>query len=171
MEDLTLSKNIETLKKYDASFKKMLRIVVLLNDNYSKGTEIGNISDGCIAEFLDECEFESSEDLYLDIENTQVKNAKWKNTKDFRLNKIITLVYSTIMDFADSKFEIKTVVTKSFFSNIRDLIYGGYVIHHSHVTCKVIRYAHNVCNKKIREIIISFLYSHIICLVSTCSLF
>ena len=51
-EDLT-SENTETRKKYDASFKKMLRIVVLLNNNYSKDTEVGDISDDCIAEFID----------------------------------------------------------------------------------------------------------------------
>ena len=70
LEDLTLSKNIEILEKYDASFKKILRIVVLLNHNYSKDTEVGGISDDCIAEFIDEYEFKSFEDLYLDIENT-----------------------------------------------------------------------------------------------------
>ena len=48
----------------------MLRIVALLNDNYSKDTEVGDISDDCIAEFVDKYEFESFEDLYLDIENT-----------------------------------------------------------------------------------------------------
>ena len=119
-EHLTLSKNIETLEKYGASFKKMLRIVVLLNDNYSKDTKVGGISDDCIAEFIQEYEVESFEDLYLDIENTQVKNAKWEYRKDFRLNEIITFVYSTIMDFPENKFEIKTVVTKDFFSNVRD---------------------------------------------------
>ena len=84
----------------------MLRIVVLLNDNYSKDTEAGDISNGCIAEFIDEYEFECFVDLYLDIENTQVKNAKWENRKDFKLNKIISFVYSTIMDFAHNIFEI-----------------------------------------------------------------
>ena len=98
----------------------MLRIVVLLNDNCSKDTKVGDISDDCIAEFIEEYEFESFEDLYLDIENTQVKNAKWEYRKDFRLNEIITFVYSTIMDFPDNKFEIKTVVSKYFFSNVRD---------------------------------------------------
>ena len=48
------------------------------------------------------------------------------------------------MDFPDNEFEIKTVVTK-------DLIYGGYVIPHSHVTGEVIGYTHDFCNKKIRE--------------------
>ena len=45
------------------------------------------------------------------------------------------------MDFRRSKFEIKTVVTKEFFNNGGDLIYGGYVIHHSHVTGGIIGYA------------------------------
>ena len=55
------------------------------------------------------------------------------------------------MDFSDNKFETKTVDTKDFVSNVRDLIYGGYVIHHSHVTGEVIGYAHDFCNKKMRE--------------------
>ena len=143
----------------------MLRIVVLLNDKYSKGTEVGDIFDDCIAEFIDEYEFESFEDLYLDIENTQVTNAKWENRKDFRLNKIITFVYSTVMDFPDKKFEIKTVVTKYFFSKVRDLIDGGYVIHHPHVTGEVIGYTHYFCNKKIRENYSLIPVLHIICLV------
>ena len=76
------------------------------------------------------------------------------------------------MNFPDNKFEIKTVVTKYFFSNVRDLIYGGYVIHYSHVTGEVIGYAHHFCNKKIREIhnLNPVLYLNI-CLVLTFSLF
>ena len=74
---------------------------------------MGDISGDCKAEFIDEYEFESFEDLYLDIENTQI-NAKWENRKDFRLNKVITFVYSTIMDFPDNKFEIKTCHQRFF---------------------------------------------------------
>ena len=55
------------------------------------------------------------------------------------------------MDCPQNKFEFKTVVTKEFFNNIKDLIYGGYVIHHSHVTGEIIGYLHDLCNKKIRE--------------------
>ena len=83
----------------------MLRIVVLLNDNYSKDTEMGGISDDYIAEFIDEYEFESFQDVYLNIENTKCKNVKWENRKDFRLSKIITFVYSTIMDFPDNNLK------------------------------------------------------------------
>ena len=81
----------------------------------------------------------------------RLKNAKWEDRKYFKLNNTITFVYSSIMDFPQNKFEIKTVVTKEFFNNVRDLIYGEYVIHHSHVTGEIIGYTHDFCIKKIRE--------------------
>ena len=51
------------------------------------------------------------------------------------------------MNFPQNKFEIKAVVTKEFFNNVRDLIYGGYLIHHSHVTGEIIGYAHDFAIK------------------------
>ena len=51
-EELKLSKNISTLEKYHQAFKKMLRIVVLLNTNYAKGSDVEDISDDCMIEFI-----------------------------------------------------------------------------------------------------------------------
>ena len=48
---------------------RLKKIVVLLI-NYLKDAGAGDISDDCIAGFLDEYEFDSFEDLYLNIENT-----------------------------------------------------------------------------------------------------
>ena len=58
-----------------------------------------DISDDCIIEFINEHGFESFGDLFLEIENTQVKNAKLGDRKNFKLNKIITFVFCSIMDF------------------------------------------------------------------------
>ena len=55
------------------------------------------------------------------------------------------------MDFPENKFEIKTAVTKNFFNSVKNLLLSSYVIHHSHVTGKVVDYAHDFCNKKLRE--------------------
>ena len=55
------------------------------------------------------------------------------------------------MDLLDNKFKIKNVVTKNFFKNLRNLLYGSHVIHHSHVTGVIIGYVHDFCNKKVRE--------------------
>ena len=55
------------------------------------------------------------------------------------------------MDFPQNKFEFKIVVTKEFFNNVKDIIYGGCLIHYSQVTGEIICYAHDFCNKKRRE--------------------
>ena len=55
------------------------------------------------------------------------------------------------MDFPENKFEIKTVVTETFFKSVRNLLYGTYVIHHYHVTGEIVGYAHDFCNKKLRK--------------------
>ena len=55
------------------------------------------------------------------------------------------------MDFPDNKFEIKTVVTKKFFSSVNHLLFGSYVIHHSHVTGEIAAYARDFFNKKLKE--------------------
>ena len=126
--------------------------MTLLNTNYSRESDIEDISVNSIAEFVDEMNFDSFSELFLEVENTEIKNIKWENRKDMSLNKLITLVYCSIMNFLEKKFEIKTVVTKNFFNGVKDILFGSYVIHHSHVTGKIVGYAHDFCNKKIREI-------------------
>ena len=81
----------------------------------------------------------------------KLRRQSGKIEKDMKLNKIITFVCSSIIDCPQNKFEFKTVVTKEFYNNVKDLIYEGYVIHHSHVTGEIIGYLHDLCNKKIRE--------------------
>ena len=55
------------------SFRKMLQFVVLLNTRYSNESDIEYILGDCIAEFVNEMNFESFSDLFLEIENTKVK--------------------------------------------------------------------------------------------------
>ena len=40
---------------------------------------------------------------------------------------------------------------RHFFDSILNILYGDYVIHHSHITSKIIGYQHNFCNQKVRE--------------------
>ena len=133
-DELKLSKPIKTHKKYHENFRKMLQIVVLLNNNYSKESDIKGIFDDCIIEFVNAINFDIFTDLYFEIENTEIKNLKWEDRRDAKLNKLITFVYYSLMDFLKNKFEIKTVVTKDFLKSVRNLIYGSYEIHPSHVT-------------------------------------
>ena len=139
------------MEKYHEALKKMLRIVDLLKTNYLKESDVEDISDDCMGEFVHEIYIDSFEEIFLEIENMEIRNMKWENIKDLKLNKIISFVYLSLMDFPNNKFEIKTVPAKEFFCSVRGLTYGAYVIHHSHVSGQIIGYAHDFCNKKIRK--------------------
>ena len=89
-----------------------LQIVVLLNTSYSNESDVEDISDDCISEFVNEMNFDSFSNLFLEVENTEIKIMKWENRKNMKLNKLTTFVYCSIMDFPENKFEMNTVVTK-----------------------------------------------------------
>ena len=72
-DELKQSKFIKIYEKYYESFRKMLQFVVLLNTRYSNESDIEYILGDCIAEFVNEMNFESFSDLFLEIENTKVK--------------------------------------------------------------------------------------------------
>ena len=61
------------------------------------------------------------------------------------------------MDFPENKFEIKTIAatttttTTKKINSIQNLLFHSYVIHHSQVMGKIVGYAHEFCNKKLRE--------------------
>ena len=90
----------------------MLRIVVLLNTNYLKESDVEDISDNCMIEFINEINIDSFEEIFLEIENTEIRNMKWEKRKDQKLSKRTAFVHLSLMDFPDNKFEIKTVATK-----------------------------------------------------------
>ena len=150
-EELNISKSIQTLENYHQAFRKTLQIVTLLNTNYSTESDIEDISDDCVAEFRKEMGFDNFSDLYLEIENTQIKNLKWEDRRDTKINKIITFVYCSLMDFLNNKFEIETVVAKNFFKSVRNFLCGSHVMHHSHVTGEIKGYAYDFCKKRLRE--------------------
>ena len=61
------SKAIATLEKYHESFRKMSQIFVLLNTSYTSESNIEDIWDDCVAEFVNE-----KKDLFLEINNTGI---------------------------------------------------------------------------------------------------
>ena len=73
-DELKRSMAIATLEKCHESFRKILQIVVLLSSSYMSESDIEDISDDCIAAFVNEKNFDSFSDLFLEINNTHVKN-------------------------------------------------------------------------------------------------
>lgn len=83
-EELKMLKSIQTLKNYHPTFRKILQIVALLNNNCLSKTDIEDISDDCVAECLEEMGFDNFSDLYLKIENRQINKLKWEdNQQDY----------------------------------------------------------------------------------------
>ena len=67
-EEFKSSRSIQTLEKYHEICCKLLKNAA----NYSKESDIEDISDDCIVEFVEEINFDSFTDLYLEIENTEI---------------------------------------------------------------------------------------------------
>ena len=143
--------SIMSLEKYHELFKKFLQTVILLNTSYSRDSDVEHISDDWIVQFMDENNFENVEELSEEISKTKIKSFGWQKSTTYELYHLITFVYSTIMNFPDKQLEIKTVITKNFLNDVSNLMFGEVVIHYLHITGKIVGYAYNCCNKKLRE--------------------
>ena len=143
-DELKHCNKIETFEKYHETFRLFLRIALLLNTRYS--SNIKDVPEDCIANFVRENNSEKFEELFIEVDS---KNIGWQKNQKMHLYQLATIVYSHLMKLPD-KYKIKTVVTKNFYNNVFDLLFGDVVIHHSHITGKIIGYAHDFCNKKFR---------------------
>ena len=64
---------------------------------------------------------------------------------------LYAFVYQRIMNFPQTKFECETVTTGNLFEYVHQIINVKIHLHHSHVTRKIIGFAHDFCNLQVRE--------------------
>ena len=71
------------------------------------------------------------------MNNVQIKklNYKWARANNYR---IISYLYARIMKLPKEKYQVKTLVTKNFLSAILNTLNSQTVLHHSHVTGKLL---------------------------------
>lgn len=124
--------------------------MLLLNTRYPS-ENIEDVSDDCIANFVSENNFESFEELFVEVDNIEIKGIGWQKNQKIHLYKLITFVYSCLTKFSNNKYEIKTINTKISYYHMFVLLLGYVVMHHSHITAEIISYAHDFCNKKFRK--------------------
>ena len=55
------------------------------------------------------------------------------------------------MDFPQRRFNYVTLTTNKLFDSVHQIINVKTYLHHSHITGKLIGYAHNICNAKVTE--------------------
>ena len=56
-----------------------------------------------------------------------------------------------MIDFPPSNFMYDTITTNNFFRNVHRLIKVKVHLHHSHITGKILGYAHDFCNWNVYE--------------------
>ena len=151
-EELNKSPSIKNLEPYYANFQKFLKIMIFIENNINNSETYETIYHYELNDFLEEyCPAYSDEVSLLveEIEMTEIKNSKTKIPK-FTL-KIYVFVYDILLDFPACNFIFETIKTEGFFDNFYRLINFKVHIHHSHVKGKIIDYAQNFCNMKVRE--------------------
>ena len=47
-----------------------------------KESDVEDISDNCMTEFINEINIDSFEEIFLEIKNTEIRNMKWEKRKD-----------------------------------------------------------------------------------------
>lgn len=155
--DLKKSENISTFKNYYIAFDYFLHVAILLNNYYHKNSDIGNVNHGVMAAFLDEilnlkCNFFL--ELYQKIEDVHLKSTnlgRKRNYQDKNINKNMGFAYTNIIKFPKDDLINNGIFSSLFIENVCNINFGREVIHHSHISSKIISYAHDFCNQKVRE--------------------
>ena len=113
------------------------------------------LTDEQMKEFV--ASFSDFENLFKQIAEIKIKgvNFELKNKKSAERNKrmeTIYFAYREIFDFPGDDREISAFVTKNFVTSVFDLLFCETNIHHSYVSGEILGYAHDFCNRKVKEI-------------------
>ena len=94
--------------------------------------------------------------MYYTINELQIKNSRYlkqqkRADSNLRLKRVVSFVYLKIMNFKNYKYVVDTVFWSIFLKSVSSLMYDKHVIHRSHMTGEISRYAHGFCNCRPRE--------------------
>ena len=96
------------------------------------------------------CSGMTFQDLRNAVEETEVKNIPKSKIPKFN-TQLYAFVYDTQIDFPSSDLAFDTITTNNVFRNVHRMIKFKVHLHHSHVTGKIVGYAHDFCSWQVRE--------------------
>ena len=147
------SHHLETLESYYKIYQKFVSISIgLLSmfNNYNKNDEINTE----VSYFIEEnFAGDSIDELKNCVMQTEIKNALQSSAglvPKFNL-KVYVFVQDMLFYFPNSDIQYETFTTISFFINVHCLIKMKILLHHSHITGKILGDAHDFCNTKVTE--------------------
>ena len=91
----------------------------------------------------------------LDETIKQIKNIKIKgeDDKEVTKKKVIGFLYKKSINFLPTdKISTDFLASEKFLTNLFFIYLDRHVVHHSHVTSKIVGHAHEYCNSQVREI-------------------
>ena len=149
-EELATTSVLKDLSTYHE--EKFLHISIYLQNSIHP---IQEFSDCPHEELLNFClEFCSDCVDFIEIKKT-ISDVDMKNNPRSKISKRIlqlyAYVYQKIIDFPRVKFDYETLTTYDMFVYVHRIINVKIHLHHSHVTGKILGYAHDFCNEKVRE--------------------
>ena len=123
----------------------------LLTKKYSDKTNIEDLDDPIMVDFMNGCSCETFNELSFSISQHKVKNVFIQKKNKKEEIQTISFVYQQVFNFPGNNDEIKVFVSKNSFDSVLNILHSDCDLHHSHVTGKIIGYTHNFCNQKVRE--------------------
>ena len=149
-KELETSKVLKSLECYYEVFDKFLTIVILLESIINHGT-FSEATKEKLSNFIKE--------HLTGTENYHVIAKKIKETKikhfDLKISKFSQQLYAYIhgcqIEFPKNNAEYETVTTGNFLRNVYRTIKLKTNLHHSDPTGKILRYAHDFCNRRVRD--------------------
>ena len=119
----------------------------------------------CLEEFCESIEFENAksaiegianeevDQIIAEINSTQTSvNAKAVKQDELTKKQVLGYLYKKSLQFLkNDNISLKTPYSNNFLSNLAGIANNKPVVHHSHVSGKIVGFLHNFCNQKVRE--------------------
>ena len=152
-DELSKTDAHKDLKTFNGKFVRFLRVAVFLQNAFTVNDKFDACFDDDLLDFCknncaDCSDFGEIKDL---INYFKIKNSKsCTKIPKFTLQ-TYAFAYQRLMDFLHERLDYETLTTLNFFESIHEIINVKIHLHHLHVTGKIIGYAHDFCNMKVRE--------------------
>ena len=152
-EQIKQSVDLESSKNYYKTYQKFIAIsisLLLMFDNYNKNDEVNNETSEFIEESFANDTTDELKNRIMETKNKNALKSSYHKVPKFNL-KIYAFVYDWLVYFPKSGTQYETFTTNYFFIHAHHLIKMKVHLHHSHIKGKIIGYAHDFCNARVKE--------------------
>ena len=147
-----MTDSLKDLKTYHQTFVKFLKSVIVLQNALNTHEEFSDCFDEDLLNF---CRDNCADCSDFDELKEMIGSVKAKNNPGFKVSKftlqISVFVYQKLMDFPSGRFDFDALTTQNLFESVHRVVNVKIYLHRSHVTGKILGYARDFCNMKVRE--------------------